>query len=268
MSPVVELVDLRVVHTVAGQQTVAVDGVSLNLNHGQILGVVGESGSGKTSIARCVAGFQEPTSGRVLIDGTEASARLPRRERRRVQMIFQDPYASLNPSMSLLQAIREPIAVHGLRPKGEIDARAAELVDLVGLDQGLLDARPRQLSGGQRQRASIARALAVEPEVLVADEPVSALDVSVQAVVLNLLSELRTRLGMSILFISHDMSVVAHLCDDVAVMTTGRVVELGPTDAVFSSPRDPYTRQLLAAVPPHPWAVGADADSPLTERRE
>ena len=272
MNHVVELVGLRVVHKVSGRradrgssnhgaETVAVDGVDLTLDQGQILGIVGESGSGKTSVARCVAGFQEPTAGKVLIDGVPATVKRPRRERRRVQMIFQDPYSSLNPSMTLLQAIREPVAVHGMRPKGEIDQRAAELIALVGLDESLLHARPRHLSGGQRQRASIARALAVEPDVLVADEPVSALDVSVQAVVLNLLSELRERLGMSILFISHDMSVVAHLCDDVAVMTAGRIVESGPTETVFSSPQDPYTSQLLAAVPPHPWAAGPDHES-------
>jgi ABC-type glutathione transport system ATPase component len=178
-------------------------------------------------------------------------------------MIFQDPYSSLNPSMTLLQAIREPIAVHGLRAKEEIDQRAAELVRLVGLDESLLHARPRQLSGGQRQRASIARALAIEPDVLIADEPVSALDVSVQAVVLNLLSELRERLGMSILFISHDMSVVAHLCDEVAVMTAGRIVESGTTARIFDAPQDPYTKKLLAAVPPHPWAAGPDHESPV-----
>ena len=174
-------------------------------------------------------------------------------------MIFQDPYSSLDPSMTLQQAIREPIAVHRLRPKPQVDARVSELLELVGLDADLRHAKPRQLSGGQRQRASIARALALEPGILVADEPVSALDVSVQAVILNLLADLRDRLGMSILFISHDMSVVAHLCEDVAVMKSGQIVEAGSTRDVFTSPRHAYTQQLLAAVPPHPWGTGGPA---------
>jgi oligopeptide transport system ATP-binding protein len=235
--------------------TLSVRDVSFSLSQGQILGLVGESGSGKTSVARCVAGYQRPTFGTVHLDGVDLAAPSARSARRRIQMVFQDPYSSLNPSMTLRQAIREPIAVHGLRPQAEIDARVAELAALVGLDELLLDERPRQLSGGQRQRASIARALALEPDVLVADEPVSALDVSVQAVVLNLLATLREELGMSILFISHDMAVVSHLCDDVVVMSAGDVVEAGSTTEVFESPRHPYTRELLAAVPPHPWAA-------------
>lgn len=247
----------------------AVSEVSLHLAAGEILGIVGESGSGKTSLARVVAGYQVPTAGTVRIGGEDAAGRRQRGARPRVQMVFQDPFSSLNPAMTVRQAIREPIAVHRLRPRAEIDQRVLELVDLVGLDRAMLDVKPRALSGGQRQRVSIARALALEPEVLVADEPVSALDVSVQAVVLNLLAGLRTRLDMSILFISHDMAVVAHLCDRVAVMTEGRIVETGAIDDVFLRPQHPYTRELLAAVPPHPWAAapgndaftfGADAD--------
>lgn len=234
--------------------TLAVRDVSFTLGQGHILGLVGESGSGKSSVARCIAGYQRPTFGSVRLDGVDLAEPSARSARRRIQMVFQDPYSSLNPSMTLRQAIREPVAVHRLRPKPEIDARVEELATLVGLDHRLLDAHPRQLSGGQRQRASIARALALEPEVLVADEPVSALDVSVQAVVLNLLADLREQLGMSILFISHDIAVVAHLCDDVVVMASGDVVESGPTTQVFEAPRHAYTRELLAAVPPHPWA--------------
>jgi ABC-type glutathione transport system ATPase component len=250
----------------SGQGTrIAVQDVDLTLGRGEILGVVGESGSGKTSVARCVAGYQTATAGTVSVDGTVLTARREPRDRRRVQMIFQDPYSSLNPAMTLRQALREPIAVHGLRPRQGVDQRVEELMTLVGLDLRHLDAKPRRLSGGQRQRASIARALALEPEVLVADEPVSALDVSVQAVILNLLGDLRSRLDMSILFISHDMSVVAHLCDRVAVMTRGRIVETGPVDEVFRSPRDPYTRELLAAVPPHPWAEVPATDTPLSD---
>jgi len=200
-----------------------------------------------------VAGYQTATSGTVTLDGRPVTARRDQADRRRLQMVFQDPYSSLNPAMTLRQALREPIRVHGLRPADEVDQRVDELMTLVGLDHGHLDAKPRRLSGGQRQRASIARALALEPDVLVADEPVSALDVSVQAVILNLLAELRETLGTSILFISHDMAVVSHLCDRVAVMTEGRIVESGPVDEVFLRPQHAYTQQLLSAVPRHPW---------------
>ena len=237
-----------------GPPRYAVQDVSLSVRQGEIVGVVGESGSGKTSLARCVAGYRTATSGTVEIDGRVVTARRGTHDRRRVQMVFQDPYASLNPRMTVRQTLREPVVVHGLRAAGQVEARVEELVDLVGLDRRYLDSRPRQLSGGQRQRASIARALALEPEVLVADEPVSALDVSVQATVLNLLADLRERLGMSILFISHDIAVVSHLCDRVVVMSQGRVVETGPVDEVFLRPEHPYTRQLLSAVPPHPWS--------------
>jgi ABC-type glutathione transport system ATPase component len=239
----------------------AVADVNLSLGQGEVLGVVGESGSGKTSVARCVAGYQTATSGTVRIDGRPVTAQRDQRDRRRLQMVFQDPYSSLNPAMTLRQALREPISVHRLRPPGEVDQRVDELMTLVGLDHSHLDAKPRRLSGGQRQRASIARALALEPEVLVADEPVSALDVSVQAVILNLLAELRESLGMSILFISHDMAVVSHICDRVVVMTEGRIVESGSVDDVFLRPQHPYTQQLLSAVPPHPWDVSGAAIS-------
>ncbi|WP_395691362.1 ATP-binding cassette domain-containing protein [Nocardioides sp.] len=267
---VVEVRGLRVEYDQGGRRRgsspssrLAVQDVDLTLDRGEILGIVGESGSGKTSIARCVAGYQTATSGTVSVDGQVLTARRDQRDRRRVQMIFQDPYSSLNPAMTLRQALREPIAVHALRPGPEVDQRVEELMTLVGLDLVHLDAKPRRLSGGQRQRASIARALALEPEVLVADEPVSALDVSVQAVILNLLADLRSTLDMSILFISHDMSVVAHLCDRVAVMTSGRIVETGPVDDVFRSPQHPYTQELLAAVPPHPWSAAGGADTPM-----
>jgi ABC-type glutathione transport system ATPase component len=262
---IVSVKDLRVVHrtgrnvapwrrSAQGEGVVAVDGVSFAVEHGEILGIVGESGSGKSTVARCVTGFTRPTSGTVWLDGRAVQGPRTLQDRRRVQMVFQDPYSSLNPSMSLLHTIREPIAVHKLRPRGEVDARAKELMELVGLDPALANAKPRRLSGGQRQRVSIARALAVEPDVLVADEPVSALDVSVQAVILNLLSDLRAQLSMSIILISHDLAVVSHLCDRIAVMQQGRIVEIGDRETLFSSPADPYTAGLLKAVPPHPWA--------------
>lgn len=263
----VEVTDLCVVYPQSGRSgrrrdrrpaRQAVRDVSLSVGRGEIVGIVGESGSGKTSLARCVAGYRTATSGTVAIDGQPVTAGRSPQDRRRVQMVFQDPYSSLNPRMTVRQALREPVTVHRLRPPDQVEARVEELMDRVGLDRRYLDARPRQLSGGQRQRASIARALALEPEILVADEPVSALDVSVQAVVLNLLADLRESLGMSILFISHDIAVVAHLCDRVVVMSDGRVVESGPVDDVFLRPQHDYTRQLLAAVPPHPWS-----DQPL-----
>jgi ABC-type glutathione transport system ATPase component len=236
-----------------GRQSVpaplAVDDVTFALERGRILGIVGESGSGKSSVARCVVGHQRATAGAVLLDGEPVATPRSLRDRRRVQMVFQDPYSSLNPSMTVAQTLAEPLRVHRLRPPQEIDRRVDELMELVGLDRRLRTARPRGLSGGQRQRASIARALALEPEVLVADEPVSALDVSVQAVILNLLGDLREEMAMSILLISHDMAVVSHLCDDVVVMSAGRVVESGPVDSVFTHPEHPYTRELLAAVP-------------------
>ena len=255
---VVSVENLRVVYPSerpSAEGLLAVDGVSFAVEQGEILGIVGESGSGKSTVARCVAGFTAATSGTVRLDGVPVGRRRTSCDRRRVQMVFQDPYSSLNPSMSLRQAIREPVAVHRLRPKDEIDARTEELMNLVGLDPDLFQARPKQLSGGQRQRASIARALAVEPDVLVADEPVSALDVSVQAVILNLLSDLRSRLGMTIVLISHDLAVVSHLCDRIAVMNRGRIVETGSTEQIFTAPTDPYTVRLLEAVPPHPWST-------------
>lgn len=228
----------------------AVDGVTLHVGRGEIVGVVGESGCGKTTLARCLAGMQAPTAGTVRLDDTllPGTGR-SRAERRRIQMVFQDPYSSLNPRMTLGEMLQELLAVHELCPADARRTRAAEFLEFVGLDPLLLDRRPRELSGGQRQRASIARALALDPEVLVADEPVSALDVSVQAVVLNLLADLRTRLNMTIVLISHDLAVVSHLCDRVAVMYLGRIVEEGPVAEIFARPQHPYTRALLDAVP-------------------
>jgi oligopeptide/dipeptide ABC transporter ATP-binding protein len=229
---------------------VAVDGVALEVGRGEILGIVGESGCGKTTLARCIAGMQQPTTGSVSLDGISLpGAGRSRAACRSVQMVFQDPYSSLNPRMTLYETLAELLAVHGLCPREQRMPRAIELLELVGLDPSLLHARPRSLSGGQRQRASIARALALEPDVLVADEPVSALDVSVQAVVLNLLSDLRARLGTTIVLISHDLAVVSHLCDRVAVMYLGRIVEQGRASDLFSAPQHPYTRALLGTVP-------------------
>jgi oligopeptide/dipeptide ABC transporter ATP-binding protein len=227
----------------------AVDGVDLELFKGETLGLVGESGCGKSTLARCVVGLYTPTAGEIRYAGTTLSVNRNRAERRRMQMIFQDPYSSLNPRMTVKQMLSELLRVHKMVPRERVDERCRELLELVGLGPRALDALPAQFSGGQRQRVSIARALALEPELLVADEPVSALDVSVQATVLNLLDDLREQLGLTVLRIAHNMAVVRHVCDRVAVMYLGRIVEAAPTTELFADPRHPYTSGLLRAVP-------------------
>ncbi|MFF2043624.1 dipeptide ABC transporter ATP-binding protein [Kitasatospora sp. NPDC058170] len=231
----------------------ALDGVSLTAAPGRAVGVIGESGSGKSTLARALLGLLRPQSGTVRVGGRSWSEVSPAEERvlrRRVQFVFQDPYASLSPRMTIAEVLAEPLVTHGLATGGEVAVRVAELCELVGLPTALLDSRPHRLSGGQRQRVAIARALAVGPEVLVADEPTSALDVSVQAQILNLLAELRRRTGVGLVFISHDLALVRHLCDEVLVMRDGRVVEHAPAAQLFARPGHPYTRQLLAAAAP------------------
>jgi oligopeptide/dipeptide ABC transporter ATP-binding protein len=236
-----------------------VDGVSFSIPAGKTLGLVGESGSGKTTVARTLLRLTEPTAGSFRLDGTEVfglPAKPLRALRRRMQIVFQDPYGSLNPRMTVRQTLREPLAIHRLVPRAERDARVADLLGEVGLDATLADQFPHELSGGQRQRVGIARALSVQPAFLVCDEPVSALDVSVQAQVLNLLADLQGKRGLTYLFIAHDLAVVKHIADDVAVMYLGRIVERAPAAAVYSQPRHPYTRSLLSAVPvPDPAAA-------------
>jgi oligopeptide/dipeptide ABC transporter ATP-binding protein len=227
----------------------AVDGVDLEIAKGETLGLVGESGCGKSTLGRCIVGLYAPTAGSIRYAGRDLSADRDRAARRRIQMVFQDPYSSLNPRLTVRQMLSELLRTHRIVPQEAIEPRCRELLDLVGLAPRALDAHPRQFSGGQRQRISIARALALEPELLVADEPVSALDVSVQATVLNLLEELRDRLGLTMLLIAHNMAVVRHVCERVAVMYLGRIVETAPTDELFTNPRHPYTEGLLAAVP-------------------
>jgi peptide/nickel transport system ATP-binding protein len=231
---------------------VAVDEVDLQVPAGQVLGLVGESGSGKSTLARAVVGLVQPSAGRVLMRGEDVD-RLPaarrRAARRRVQMVFQDPYASLNPRMAVGEALAEAIRGHRRLGRPDRAREVARLLDLVGLDERRAHLLPRELSGGQRQRVAIARALATEPDVLIADEITSALDVSVQGAVLNLVREIQARLGLSMLFISHNLALVRYVSDVVAVMYLGRVVETAPVEELVSQPRHPYTRSLLDAVP-------------------
>jgi peptide/nickel transport system ATP-binding protein len=228
-------------------------GVELAVPRGSVLGLVGESGSGKTTLGRLLVRLLEPTSGGIQFDGIEIShlseAEL-RPLRARIQMIFQDPQSSLNPRLRLAATLTRPLLLHGrMKTRREQRDRAAGLLDLVGLPPAFVDRYPHELSGGQRQRAGIARALALQPDFIVADEIVSGLDVSTQAHILTLLKDLRARLGLTMVFISHDLSVVRVLCDDVAILNRGEVVEYGPVARIYSSPQHAYTRQLLAAIP-------------------
>ncbi|MFM1922082.1 MAG: hypothetical protein RLZZ303_3716 [Candidatus Hydrogenedentota bacterium] len=230
----------------------AVEDVSFTLNRGETLSLVGESGSGKTTTGRCILRLIEPTSGSVHFDGRDLldmpAAQL-RATRKRMQIIFQDPYSSLNPRMTVQSVLMEAMAVHGLHDRATRRDRVRELLELVGLPREAADRYPHEFSGGQRQRIGVARALAVEPDLIIADEPVSALDVSIQAQVVNLLKDLQQRLGVAYLFIGHDLSVVRHISHRVAVMYLGRIVEMGPVEEIFERPAHPYTRALLSAVP-------------------
>ena len=242
--------------------THAVKDVSLVLPKGGTLGIVGESGSGKSTLARCLVRLIDPESGEIRLNGRDLACltrEQMRAETRHIQMVFQDPFASLNPRRKAGEAVAQGLVVHGM-PRAQALTRAKELFGLVGLDPAATERYPHEFSGGQRQRIGLARALALEPEVLVADEPVSALDVSVQAQVLKLLAELRQRLGLSIVFITHDLRVAAQVCDLVAVMKSGEVVEAGPIGAVFGDPQHPYTQALLASIPGREFGLERQAE--------
>ena len=264
----VDVVNLKVYFPIrAGmfQRTIgsvkAVDDISFEVRRGETLGLVGESGCGKSTTGRAVIRLREPTDGHVLFDGTDLGKidkNKLRRMRRRMQIIFQDPYSSLDPRMTVNSIISEPIETHNLMKGKKKRERVAELLEMVGLDPRYVNRYPHEFSGGQRQRIGVARALAVEPEFIVCDEPISALDVSIQAQVLNLLTDLKNRLHLTYLFIAHDLSVVKHVSDRVAVMYLGKIVELAPPDSLYTSPAHPYTRALLSAVP---------VPDPIAERR-
>lgn len=234
------------------QLLTAVAGVSFALYKGETLGIVGESGCGKSTLARLLVRLEDPTSGRIHLDGEDITALRGaelRSVRRRIQMVFQDPHSSLNPRLSVARALEEVIEVHRLRPRSQRSARVEELLEMVGLSTAFAGRYPHQLSGGQRQRVGIARALAVEPDVMVLDEPVSALDVSVQSGIMNLLTRLRDELDVAYIFISHDLAMVRHIADRIAVMYLGRIVEMGPWEPVSDQPLHPYTLALQQAVP-------------------
>jgi len=230
----------------------AVDDVSFVIQHGETLGLVGESGSGKTTVGKCLLQLIRPTAGHVFFDGVdlvELHGEPLRAARRRMQPIFQDPYSSLNPRHSVETIVGEPLFVHGLSRGKELKNQVAELLELVGLEADMGKRFPHMFSGGQRQRIGIARALATRPEFLVCDEPVSALDVSIQAQIVNLMDDLRSELGLTLLFISHDLSMVRHISENIAVMYLGKIVELAPSQELYREPLHPYTRALLSAVP-------------------
>lgn len=236
----------------AGGVLHAVDGVSLSINEGETLGVVGESGCGKSTLGRTILRLHEPTSGKVFFDGTEITAlskRSMRSYQRQMQIIFQDPYSSLNPRMSVQELIAEPLLINRVVSKSEVYGEVKRLMDLVGLAERLEGSYPHELDGGRRQRIGVARALALKPKFIVCDEPVSALDVSIQAQILNLLMDLQDEMGLTYLFITHDLSVVRHISDHIAVMYLGMCVEKAPAGELFRDPRHPYTKALLSAIP-------------------
>ena len=255
MSDLLEIQNLSVSFDTPAGEVQAVRDVSLALPEGKVLALVGESGSGKSTVARCVMGILKPTGGKVTYDGIDVNdARLSREEKIRLQcerqIIFQDSGSALNPRMSVRRILSEPLDIHGLaRDRGERETLIRQNLDFVGLDAGILESRPGELSGGQRQRVSIARALLMKPKLIVADEPIASLDVSIQAQIVNLFRHLQAEHGFTFLFIAHDLAMVEFLCDRVGVMSKGRLVELASTRQLYDAPRHPYTKALLAAMP-------------------
>ena len=252
MTALLEVTNL-VKHFEAGRGIVrAVDGVSFSIEKGETLGLVGESGCGKTTTGRCILQLERPTSGSIRFEGRELTA-LDQTElravRRKLQVIFQDPYASLNPRMTVGDIVSEALLIHDIGDRGSRRRSAEQLLEVVGFNPDFINRYPHEFSGGQRQRIGIARALALNPSLIVCDEPVSALDVSIQAQILNLLKDLQAEFGLAYLFIAHDLAVVRTMSDRIAVMNTGKIVEEGPAEEVYANPQDPYSQALLAAVP-------------------
>ena len=257
-TPLLVIENLTKYFNTAAGQLHAVDGVSFTLEEGKTLGIVGESGCGKSTTGRCILKLIEPTSGRIIFQGQDIT-KLSRREmrplRQKMQMVFQDPFSSLDPRETVMQLISEPIIEHKLiKGKAAIEERTLELMRTVGLAERYANVYPHELDGGRRQRIGIARALAMNPKIIVCDEPVSALDVSIQAQILNLLKQLQKDLGLTYIFITHDLSVVKYFSDDIAVMYMGTMVEKAPADRLFKSPLHPYTKALLSAIPLSPPA--------------
>lgn len=260
MAPLLELLNVTKYYKVTSgllglksNSVKAVDGVSLEVNRGETLGLVGESGCGKSTLAKCIMGLERATSGEIVFNNKSISAWDEKQLRRRMQMVFQDPYSSLNPRQKIGSIIREGLDIHKIGSADERNEKVEELLGLVGLRPEHGNRYPHEFSGGQRQRVAVARTLALDPKLIVCDEPVSALDVSVQAQVLGMLKELQAQFELTYVFISHDLSVVSHISDRVAVMYLGRIMELGPSDTLFNDPKHPYTKALLSAVlPPDP----------------
>jgi oligopeptide/dipeptide ABC transporter ATP-binding protein len=253
----------------SGKMLKAVDGVSFGVKQGNVFAIVGESGCGKSTLARIMVKLLDPTSGTLLFKGRDISTLAGQdlvKFRRSAQIVFQDPFASLNPRMRIADTLAEPYKIHNLAPGNGIGAKVIELLGRVGLNEDALQKYPHEFSGGQRQRICIARALSVSPELIVADEPLSALDVSIQAQTLNLLQNIRKEMELSIIFISHDLRVVRYLSDEVAIMYLGRIVEKGPTDSIFNAPRHPYTEMLLSSAPKLKYSSGESSLSPASSR--